>query len=302
MRKYIDINLGERSVSSRELHGREIAECGRYLIAKMLLEQKIADVEPLAPENPLIFSVGPFAGTNFSNANRLSVGCKSPLTGGVKEANSGGTFGFAMGQLQIAGITLHGASDEWVIIRITKDNGITFDDAKPYMGLGNFECASKLHSVYGEKTSLGICGPVGEYEGLMAGVTFSDTDNRPSRIAARGGVGAVMGAKKVKAIVIDKDRMPPVNDRKKVMGAIKEYGKKLGESAPVQTLRTTGTAMMADITNHVGAMPTRNFTSGHQPPEDGGAFKMGGTFIRELNTSRGGTNGARLYAGLLDKM
>ena len=151
MRKYIDINLGERSVSSRELHGREIAECGRYLIAKMLLEQKIADVEPLAPENPLIFSVGPFAGTNFSNANRLSVGCKSPLTGGVKEANSGGTFGFAMGQLQIAGITLHGASDEWVIIRITKDNAITFDDAKPYMGLGNFECASKLHSVYGEK-------------------------------------------------------------------------------------------------------------------------------------------------------
>ena len=66
------------------MHGREIAECGRYLITKMLLEQKIADVEPLAPENPLIFSVGPFAGTNFSNANRLSVGCKSPLTGGLK--------------------------------------------------------------------------------------------------------------------------------------------------------------------------------------------------------------------------
>ena len=96
MRKYIDINLGERTISSRELHGREIAECGRYLIAKMLLEQNIAAVEPLAPENPLIFSAGPFAGTNFSNANRLSVGCKSPLTGGVKEANSGGTFGFAM--------------------------------------------------------------------------------------------------------------------------------------------------------------------------------------------------------------
>ncbi len=68
MRKYIDINLGKRSVTNRELHGREIAECGRYLIAKMLLEQNIACVKPLAPENPLIFSVGPFAGTNFSNA------------------------------------------------------------------------------------------------------------------------------------------------------------------------------------------------------------------------------------------
>ena len=248
MRKYIDIDLGRQSSESRVLTGREIAECGRFLIAKMLLDADVARVDPLAPANPLIFSVGPFAGTNFSNANRLSVGCKSPLTGGIKEANSGGTFGFAMGQLQIAGITMHGASDEWVVIRITKDGAISFDDASPYLGLGNFDCATKLHATYGDKTSLALCGPVGEYMGLMAGIAFSDTDNRPARIAARGGVGALMGAKKVKALVIDKDRMPPVNDRKKVMGAIKDYGKKLGESAPVQTLRTTGTAMMADIT------------------------------------------------------
>ena len=98
MRKYIDIDLDKKSITSRELSGQEIAECGRYLIARTLLDQNIAKVDPLAPENPLIFSAGPFAGTNFSNANRLSVGCKSPLTGGVKEANSGGTFGFAMGQ------------------------------------------------------------------------------------------------------------------------------------------------------------------------------------------------------------
>ena len=70
----------------------------------------MAKVDPLSPDNPLIFSAGPFAGTNFSNANRLSVGCKSPLTGGIKEANSGGTFGFALGQLEIAGFTLYGAS------------------------------------------------------------------------------------------------------------------------------------------------------------------------------------------------
>ncbi|NBP49207.1 MAG: aldehyde ferredoxin oxidoreductase [Alphaproteobacteria bacterium] len=228
----------------------------------MLLDQNIATVDPMAPENPLIFSVGPFAGTNFSNANRLSVGCKSPLTGGIKEANSGGTFGFAMGQLLIAGISFHGASDSWVVIRITKDGVISFDDAAPYMGLGNFDSARKLHEAYGEKTSLALCGPVGEYLGLMAGVAFSDTDNRPSRLAARGGVGAVMGAKKIKAVVIDKDRMPPVNDRKKLMGAIKDYGKKLGESVAVQSLKTTGTAMVADLTNHLGALPVRNFSSG----------------------------------------
>ncbi|MFZ8993098.1 MAG: aldehyde ferredoxin oxidoreductase N-terminal domain-containing protein, partial [Candidatus Puniceispirillaceae bacterium] len=109
MRKFITIDLGKKTTASRDLSGREIAKSGRYLIARMLLDQNIATVDPMAPENPLIFSVGPFAGTNFSNANRLSVGCKSPLTGGVKEANSGGTFGFAMGQLLIAGITFQGA-------------------------------------------------------------------------------------------------------------------------------------------------------------------------------------------------
>ena len=254
----------------------------------MLVEQGIATADPLSSENPLIFSVGPFAGTNFSNANRLSVGCKSPLTGGVKEANTGGTFGFAMGQLQIAGLVFCDVSDEWTVIRITKDGKISFDSATQYLGLGNIECAKKLHLAYGDKTSLAICGPVGEYCGLMAGITFSDTDNRPSRLAARGGVGAVMGAKRIKAVVIDKDRMPPVNDRKKLMGAIKEYGNKLGESAPVQTLRTTGTAMMADITNHIGAMPTNNFSSGHQSLDENNSFRMGGDFIRELNSSRGG--------------
>ena len=301
MRKFIEIDLHRQHVLERQLAGRELAEAGRYLIARMLVERDVAAIDPLAPENPLIFSVGPFAGTNFSNANRLSVGCKSPLTGGVKEANSGGTFGFAMGQLQIAGITFNGASDAWVVIRITKDGDISFDDASPYLGLGNFDCAQKLHAAYGEKTSLALCGPVGEYLGLMAGVAFSDTDNRPSRLAARGGVGAVMGAKKIKAVVIDKDRMPPVHDRKKVMGAIKDYGKKLGESVAVQSLKTTGTAMVADLTNHLGALPVRNFSSGQLTGADDGPLKMGGDFIRELNSGRGGETSHACMPGCLMK-
>ena len=162
MRKFIEIDLHHQQISERQLVGRELAEAGRYLIARMLVERDIAPIDPLAPENPLIFSVGPFAGTNFSNANRLSVGCKSPLTGGIKEANSGGTFGFAMGQLQIAGLTFNGASDDWVVIRITKDGDISFDDASPFMGMGNFDAAKKLHAAYGEKTALALCGPVGE--------------------------------------------------------------------------------------------------------------------------------------------
>jgi aldehyde:ferredoxin oxidoreductase len=301
MRKYLDIDLATRTISGRELEGREIAEAGRYLIARMLLEQGIANVDPLSPENPLIFSAGPFAGTNFSNANRLSVGCKSPLTGGVKEANTGGTFGFAMGQLEIAGFTLNGASDDWVVIRIPKEGEITFEDATPYLGLGNFDCARKLHEAYGDKVSLALCGPVGEYLGLLAGIAFSDTDNRPSRLAARGGVGAVMGSKKVKAIIIDKHKMPTLHDRKKVMGAVKDYGKKLGESPAIKALETTGTAMVADLTNHMGALPIKNFSSGQQTGPDEGPFKMGGDYIRELNSSRGGEISHACMPGCLIK-
>jgi len=117
MRNYHDIDLSAQTVTTSEITGEDIARCGRYLIAKTLLEQDKAKVDPLSADNPLIFSAGPFAGTNFSNANRLSIGCKSPLTGGVKEANAGGNFGFAMGQLHIAGFTLHNAAKDWVIIR-----------------------------------------------------------------------------------------------------------------------------------------------------------------------------------------
>jgi len=289
MRQYHEINLADRSVSSRELEGEDIVRCGRYLIADTMLKADKALVDPLSPENLLIFSAGPFAGTNFSNANRVSVGCKSPLTGGIKEANGGGTFGFAMGQLHISGFTFHGASDEWVIVRMTKDGEILFEDASPYMGMGNFETAEKLHEVYGKKISLGLCSQVGEYQGLLAGISFSDVDLRPSRLAARGGVGAVMGSKKIKAIILDLNKMPALHDRKKVMGAVKEYKRKLDAEPAIHNFQNIGTAMMADYTNHVGGLPVRNFSVGRAVDTDKEVFRMGGDALREQNIERGGT-------------
>jgi aldehyde:ferredoxin oxidoreductase len=301
MRTHIDIDLNTRKITRHQIEGESLAHAGRYLIAKTLLERDVASLDPFSPEAPLIFSAGPFAGTNFSNANRLSVGCKSPLTGGIKEANSGGTFAYAMGQLEISGITFNGACDAWQIIHISKDGDITFSDAKDYLGLGNFDCARKLHEVYGDKVSLALCGPVGEYLGLLAGIAFSDTDNRPSRLAARGGVGAVMGSKKIKAVVIDKHRMPPMHDRKGYMSAVKDYGRKLDESAAVQALKTTGTAMVADLTNFMGALPVNNFSRGQLTASGDGPLKMGGDYIRELNQSRGGEISHACMPGCLIK-
>jgi len=288
MRKYLHINLRDRSVKTEELNGEEVIRVGRYYIAKTLLKLGAATADPLSADNPLIFSAGPFAGTNFSNANRLSVGCKSPLTGGIKEANAGGTFGFALGQLETAGLTLYGASNEWTVIRITRDGAITYDSAEPYMGKGNNEAAALLFERYGKKISFALCGPVGEYLGLMAGIAFADTDGRPSRLAARGGVGAVMGSKKVKAIVVDIHKMPTFHDRKKVMGAVREYGARLAKEPAIDTFKKVGTAMMADIMNRVGGLPVRNFSAGRLVEASEGPLKLGGDYIRERNMSRGG--------------
>ncbi len=299
MRNYLHIDLGNRTVRAVEQTGEELVRVGRYLIARTLLAENIAGVGALSPDNPLIFSAGPFAGTNFSNANRTSVGCKSPLTGGIKEANAGGTLGVALGQLHLSGFTLHGAATDWVIVHLKKDGSVSFDPAADFMGLGNFEAAARLHEKYGKKVSLALCGPVGEYQGLLAGIAVSDTDRRPSRLAARGGVGAVMGSKKVKAVVADLNRMPTLHERKKVIGAVRSYADKLGKDAMIDSFKRFGTAAMADYTNHVGGLPVRNFSAGRLVDTNVEAMKMGGDFIREQNLARGGEHEHACMPGCL---
>jgi aldehyde:ferredoxin oxidoreductase len=290
MRTYYDIHLDDRTIDNRELEGEAIVKAGRYLIAKTLLDLGAATVDPLSPANPLIFSAGPFAGSSFSNANRTSVGCKSPLTGGVKEANGGGSFSYGLGQLKIAGFTLHGASPDWVVMHFKKGGGIDFDDAAPYLGRGNFAAQDMLHARYGKKVTIALCGPVGEYLGLIAGIAFSDKDGRPARLSARGGVGAVMGAKRVKAIVVDLDRVPSFHEPRKVNAAIKNYAKMLQADSMVQNFYAKiGTMGMADMQNGLGGLPVRNFSAGQLVDvSTGEKFKMGGDYISQLNVSRGG--------------
>ena len=288
-RKYHHIDLNTREIKTDQLEGEDVVRAGRYLIAKTLLEHNVAEADPMGPDNILIFSAGPFAGTSFSNANRTSVGCKSPMTGGIKEANGGGTFSYALGQLYISGFNLYGISENWIVIHMKKDGTISFDDASPYLGKGNFEAAEMLHAKYGKKVSVALCGPVGEYGGNLAGVAFSDKENRPARLAARGGVGAVMGSKRVKAVVVDTHKMPNFVDRKAVTRGVRDYSKLL-QSNPVITnfFQKVGTMGMADYTNHIGGLPVRNFSAGTMDTPDGEPFKMGGEYITVLNNERGG--------------
>lgn len=290
MRAYYDINLADKTWTQRDLSGEEIARAGRNHIAHTLLACGAAQVDPLGPENPLIFSAGPLAGTAFSNANRTSIGCRSPLTGGIKEANSGGTFSYALGQVRVAGFVLHGQAREWTVLHFGKDGSITFDDAAPYLGLGNYAAAEALYAAYGRKVSIALLGPVGEYLGLLAGIAISDKEGRPARLAARGGVGAVMGSKRVKAIVVDMVKTPPLFDSKKVGGAIKDYAILLrADSIVMDFYNRVGTMGMADVQNFMGGLPVRNFAAGQVADVNAGEeFRMGGDYIGELNTARGG--------------
>ncbi|MCA9916621.1 MAG: hypothetical protein KC445_01655 [Anaerolineales bacterium] len=289
MRNYLHIHLNDQTVTSQPMAGEELVMAGRYLIAKTLVESGAANVDPLGPDNPLIFSAGPFAGTTFSNANRLSVGCKSPLTGGIKEANAGGTLAYGMGRIELAGFTLHGQSDEWVVLHFNKEGKLSFAEAGPYLGKNNSEVAQLLREKYGKKISFALCGPVGEYQGLLAGITISDSEGRASRLAARGGVGAVMGSKKVKAIVIELHTMPNLHDRKKTLDSVRTYAKWIREDPTIQSVYTPiGTMAMGDFTNHVGGIPVNNFTLGAQVNDSEETFTMGGDYITELNNSRGG--------------
>ncbi len=193
-----------------------------------------------------------------------------------------------MGQLGISGFNLYGQCADWTVMHIKKGGEIEWHDGSPYLGQGTMETAEKLFEKFGDKVSLGICGPVGEYGGLVAGISFTDPEGRPTRIAARGGVGAVMGSKKVKAIVVDRDKMPEFHDRKALMGSVRDYGKMLGADAAIQAFSDLGTAMVGDFTNNIGGLPTRNFSAGQLIDTKEQPFRLGGDFIREQNLARGG--------------
>lgn len=286
-RYFLTVDLETREVRKEEVFGEELAKGGRYRTGKTLMDLRAYEKDPLSPENPLVFAVGPLAGTSFSNANRTSVGTRSPLTLGIKEANGGGTFGYALAQLGVATLLLLGASRDWVVLHLKADGGVDFLPADFLLGLGNFEAARRLFECFGRRIAFALIGPVGEYLGLLSGIAFSDVDGRPSRLAARGGVGAVMGAKRVKAIVLDVPGRVEVWDKPKVTADMKRYAELLRQDDLVMKFyNAIGTMGMADFQNVFGGLPVRNFRQGQLAPPE--AFRMGGQYIAPLNKARGG--------------
>ena len=260
---------------------------GRGLVARILVDEVPPTCEPLGSYNKLLFTPGLLVGHMLSSCDRISIGGKSPLTGGVKEANAGGKTGLKLTFLGIKALIIEDkpVDNNWNILYLNPD-GVKFEKADDYVGLGVYDTTKKIIENYGENIAIALIGPGGEKQLLSAGIENLDKENNPSRIAARGGLGSVMGSKKIKAIIIDakNGQKPPIAQPDEYRAAQKIFTKALMEAAQTAVYRDYGTPAMARMSNGFGGIPTRNFSSGQYENVE----TISGEFMREVILKRGG--------------
>ena len=283
--KLIYINLKSNLISQKEI----TSQSDYYLFGARGLSSKIINNEvnpqcdPLGPENKLIIANGLLTGSPFPNSARTSVGAKSPLTNGIKEANAGGRSAMMLARHGIRGLIFEDVPDSLKLV-VIDENKITIEDAKKYKGLGNYELHTKLKSKYGTKIGIYSIGPAGEHLMRSATVASNDLEGYPSRHAARGGLGAVMGSKKIKAIVIlpPKQSQIPMHDLKKFRETSTPFAKALAQAK--QTFSTFGTPMMMKGMSGYGGIPTKNFRKSSYDKID----NISGEALHEMVINRGG--------------
>jgi aldehyde:ferredoxin oxidoreductase len=265
MRKVLRVDVAAGTAVFEDLSAGLENSGGRALTSTIVAREVDPTCDPLGPANKIVFAPGVLAGTSAPNSSRLSVGCKSPLTGGIKEANSGGQAAARLGRLGIAAVIVEGdpKGKKW-ILHLSKE-GARMEDGAAFWGMPNYECAAALRAAYGAKVATIQVGPAGEHGMRNSSVACTDPEGNPARHAGRGGVGAVMGARGLKAIVIDDAGTvrPSLADPERFEKARKTLVDGL-KTHPVtsQGLTNFGTAILVNIINEAGALPTHNFHYG----------------------------------------
>ena len=282
------VNLTKKTVTTEEISGDYAGLGGRGLTSAVIQEEVPPLCHPLSDENKLVFAPGLLSGTTAPCSGRLSVGTKSPLTGGIKEANAGGTGAQKLARLGIAAIIVEGQpqNGQLFALKVTT-SGAELVAADSLKGLGNYETVAKLTAEHGEKASYFTIGQAGEMKMTAASIAVTDMENRPTRHAGRGGVGAVMGAKGLKAIIVDDAgaKRPEAQDSKAFQAAARKFTKLLaGHAVTGESLPTYGTNVLANVINEAGAYPTRNFSTGRFE----GTEEISGERQREVILERGG--------------
>ena len=265
---------------------------GRALTSAIVSKEVPPLCHPLGADNKLVIAPGMLSGTTAAMSGRMSVGCKSPLTGGIKEANAGGQGAQVLARLGYAAIVLEGKpADETLYKVFINQDGVKISPAGNLKMLGNYDVVDKMKAEFGDKIATISIGQAGEMKMSSASIAFSDMELRPTRHAGRGGVGAVMGSKGVKAIVLDDTGMTmrSPKDPEKFKEANKKWVAGL-KKHPVtgEGLPTYGTNVLTNVINEAGAYPTRNFMWGRFD----GCSKISGETQAETEIARGGKGSA----------
>jgi len=265
---------------------------GRAMTSTMVSKEVPPTCHPLGANNKLVIAPGMLSGSAAVMSGRISVGCKSPLTGGIKEANSGGQPSQMLGRLGYAAVVLEGKPKDDTLYKVLINaDGVQISPDSSLCMMGNYDTVDKMKAEYGDKIACISIGPAGEMKMSAASIAFTDMELRPTRHAGRGGVGAVMGSKGIKVIVVDDAGLPKRTpaDPEKFKEAHKAFTEGLRKH-PVtgEGLPAYGTNVLTNVINEAGGYPTNNFSSG----QFDGAADISGEAQAELENTRGGEGSA----------
>ncbi|MGB9700368.1 MAG: aldehyde ferredoxin oxidoreductase C-terminal domain-containing protein [Thermodesulfobacteriota bacterium] len=268
---------------------------GRGMTSTIVSEEVPPLCHPLGPNNKIVFAPGIVTGTPASTSARISVGAKSWLTGGIKESNAGTSWAPFLANMRVKALIVEGQPKEknkYYLAYLSWDEKqgkpqVEFMPADEYVGKDLYEVFPKVYEKFGTGVAVAGCGVAGEYGYGNSGVVFNDLGRRPSRYSGRGGLGAVLASKRLKFIVVNSKGAPgvPIENKALFDQGAKKLTEALREHAitkPKGGLNTYGTAVLINIMNEAGGLPTRNFSSGRFE----GAAKIAGEAIFEGNKSR----------------
>jgi len=260
MDRILRVNMSTLTTTEEPFPADWIALGGRALSAKILLKEVDPTCDPLGPANKLIFAPGCLSGSTAPTSGRISVGAKSPLTRGIKESNSGGQCGQKLARLGYRAVIVEeqpADREKRYQLTITKD-GVSLTERSDLKGLRNYACAAKLAAESGKRAAFMLCGPAGEARLTGATVALTDEDNRyPTRHAARGGLGAVMGSKGLKAVIVDDE-----GSTARMAKDPKAFKELVGSVAKAykggSQMYARGTSALVPLANMMDTLPTRN--------------------------------------------
>ena len=263
----IRVDMSKKEIKTGQMPPEYEEWGGRGLTSLMIHDEVNPACDPLGPENKLIIAPGFLSGTGFVNTSRVSIGAKSPLTGGIKESNAGGTAGALLGRMGIGCMVIEGSSkdDSLHLLKISNTGGCELIPADEYKGMRTYRLVESLHETYGKKNTILCIGPAGEFQLSSASIQATDMDGRPCRAAGRGGMGAVMGSKGIKAVIIEQGGKSKAEfaDPEAFKTAGKTYANITKEHPFTgKMLPALGTAGLVGPVNSLGAFPTRNATQG----------------------------------------